>query len=85
MHQGRVRRAPPACRARRRGAQQRKRRCGRRNRWIPDELASPAFAPVELLSTIPVASFDSRFDVWEINVPLSDGCAGPELPEEIML
>lgn len=26
-----------------------------------------------------------RFDVWVITAPLSEGCGGPELPEEIIL
>jgi hypothetical protein len=34
---------------------------------------------------VPVAAYDGRFDVWTIDAPLSEGCDGPELPEEVML
>ena len=54
-------------------------------RWVPDELAPSAFPRLGELRAIPVDSFDQRFDVWEISAPLSDGCGGPELPEEVIL
>ena len=54
-------------------------------RWIPDELGVTCFAHLDRLKTVPVASFDQRFDVWHVEVPLSEGCGGPELPQEIML
>lgn len=54
-------------------------------RWVPDELAPSAFPRLGELRPIPVDSFDQRFDVWEITAPLSDGCGGPELPEEVIL
>lgn len=52
---------------------------------MPDELAPSAFPRLGELRAIPVDSFDQRFDVWEISAPLSDGCGGPELPEEVIL
>ncbi|KAK9817937.1 hypothetical protein WJX72_004542 [[Myrmecia] bisecta] len=55
------------------------------NRWIPDELGVSSFPKLYDLKTIPVAEYDGRFDVWVIDAPLSDGCGGPDLPEEIML
>lgn len=54
-------------------------------RWIPDELGVSSFAQLDDLKTIPVTSFDARFDVWHVEAPLSDGCGGPELPEEVIL
>ena len=54
-------------------------------RWIPDELGVSSFAQLDDLKTIPVTSFDARFDIWHVEVPLSDGCGGPELPEEVIL
>ena len=54
-------------------------------RWIPDELGVSSFARLEQLKTVPVTSFDARFDIWHVEAPLSDGCGGPELPEEVML
>ena len=35
-------------------------------RWIPDELGVSSFAQLEDLKTIPVTSFDARFDVWHV-------------------
>ena len=37
------------------------------------------------VQVVPVAAYDGRFDVWNISTPLSEGCDGPELPEEVML
>lgn len=54
-------------------------------RWVPDELAPSAFPRLGELRPIPVDAFDQRFDVWEITAPLSEGCGGPELPEEVIL
>ena len=54
-------------------------------RWVPDELGVSSFAQLDDLKTIPVTSFDARFDVWHVEAPLSEGCGGPELPEEVML
>ena len=54
-------------------------------RWIPDELGVSSFAQLEDLKTIPVTSFDARFDVWHVEASLSDGCGGPDLPEEVIL
>lgn len=54
-------------------------------RWIPDELGVSSFAQLDDLKTIPVTSFDARFDIWHVEAPLSDGCGGPELPEEVIL
>ncbi len=54
-------------------------------RWIPDELGVSSFAQLDDLKTIPVTSFDARFDVWHVEASLSDGCGGPELPEEVIL
>ncbi|KAL0035404.1 hypothetical protein WJX77_005166 [Trebouxia sp. C0004] len=55
------------------------------DRWIPDELGVSSFAQLDDLKTIPVTSFDARFDIWHVEAPLSDGCGGPELPEEVIL
>lgn len=57
----------------------------RLRRWIPDELSPPAFARLAALRRVPVATYDPRFDVWLITVPLSEGCGGPELPEEMVV
>lgn len=54
-------------------------------RWVPDDLGVSAFPRLEELRPVPVDSFDRRFDVWVISAPLSEGCGGPELPEEIMI
>ncbi|PRW59130.1 dnaJ-like protein subfamily B member 5-like [Chlorella sorokiniana] len=54
-------------------------------RWVPDELAPAAFPRLGGLRPIPVDAFDQRFDVWTITAPLSEGCGGPELPEEVIL
>ena len=54
-------------------------------RWIPDELGCSSFARLSELRTVPVDAFDRRFDVWDISAPLSDGCGGPELTEEVMV
>ena len=56
-----------------------------RCRWVPDELAPAAFPRLGELRPIPVDAFDQRFDVWTITAPFSEGCGGPELPEEIIL
>lgn len=53
--------------------------------WCPDDLASPAFCHLDDLRPIPVAAYDARFDRWTIEEVLPDGCAGPDLPEEIIL
>ena len=54
-------------------------------RWIPDELSPSAFVRLGELQPVAVDSFDQRFDVWVITAALSEGCGGPELPEEIMV
>jgi hypothetical protein len=54
-------------------------------RWLPDDLGIPSFARLSELRRIPVSHYDGRFDVWVIEAPLSEGCGGPELPEEVML
>jgi hypothetical protein len=54
-------------------------------RWVPDELSPSAYVRLRQLRPLPVDSFDRRFDVWQITAPLSPGCGGPELPEEVML
>ncbi|GAB4816886.1 hypothetical protein N2152v2_003932 [Parachlorella kessleri] len=55
------------------------------DRWIPDELSPPSFCRLGDLRQVAVASYDPRFDVWVITAPLSEGCGGPELPEEVMV
>lgn len=55
------------------------------SRWLPDDLGIPSFARLGELRKLPVADYDSRFDTWVITASLSEGCGGPELPEEIML
>lgn len=55
------------------------------SRWIPDELGCSAFCDLSLLKKIPVKSYDNRFDVWEFETQLSEGCGGPEIVEEIIL
>ena len=52
---------------------------------MPDELGVSSFAQLQDLKTVPVTSFDARFDVWHLEAPLSEGCGGPELPEEVIL
>ena len=54
-------------------------------RWLPDELGDVSFARLQELTTLPVADYDGRYDIWTIDEPLSEGCSGPALPEEIML
>ena len=54
-------------------------------RWIPDELAASAYVLIGVLQIVPVVMYDGRFDVWTIHAPLSEGCEGPDLPEEIMV
>ena len=54
-------------------------------RWIPDELGVPSFAQLSDLKALDVTNFNPAFDVWHLEAPLSGGCGGPELPEEIML
>ena len=44
-----------------------------------------SFAQLNDLKSIPVTSFDGRFDIWHVEAPLSDGCRGPDLPEEVIL
>ncbi|KAK9906520.1 hypothetical protein WJX75_003297 [Coccomyxa subellipsoidea] len=55
------------------------------DRWLPDDLGIPSFARLGDLRKLPIADYDGRYDIWVINAPLSEGCGGPELPEEIML
>ncbi|BDA46467.1 probable chaperone protein DnaJ at N-terminal half [Coccomyxa sp. Obi] len=55
------------------------------DRWFPDDLGIPSFARLGELRKLPVADYDGRYDIWVIKAPLSEGCGGPELPEEIML
>ncbi|KAK9842878.1 hypothetical protein WJX74_003834 [Apatococcus lobatus] len=54
-------------------------------RWLPDELGDVSFVRLQELTSLPVAEYDGRYDIWTIDVPLSEGCSGPALPEEIML
>lgn len=54
-------------------------------RWFPDDLGIPSFARLGELRKLPVADYDGRYDIWVIRAPLSEGCGGPELPEEIIL
>lgn len=54
-------------------------------RWIPDELSPPAFCRLGELRRVPVDWYDPRYDVWRIVSPLSEGCGGPDLGEEIIL
>ena len=55
------------------------------DRWLPDDLGIPSFARLGDLRKLPIEDYDGRYDIWVINAPLSEGCGGPELPEEIML
>lgn len=55
------------------------------SRWVADELSPSAYVRLDTLRTLPVAAYDRRFDVWTVTAPLSDGCGGPELPEEVMV
>jgi hypothetical protein len=52
---------------------------------VPDELSPSAYVRLPELRQVPVAAYDRRWDVWTIEAPLSDGCGGPELGEEVML
>lgn len=54
-------------------------------RWIPDELLASAYVRMGDLKIVPVVTYDGRYDVWTIHAPLSEGCDGPDLPEEIMV
>lgn len=54
-------------------------------RWVPDELSPSAYVRLAGLRPLPVDAFDPRFDVWTITAPLSEGCDGPELGEEVIL
>ena len=54
-------------------------------RWFPDDLGIPSFARLHELRKLPVAHYDGRYDIWTIEAVLSEGCGGPELPEEVML
>lgn len=54
-------------------------------RWIPDELLASAYVRLGDLKIVPVVEYDGRFDVWTIHATLSEGCDGPDLPEEIMV
>ena len=58
---------------------------GGSQRWVPDELSPSAYVRLGALRSLPVAAYDPRFDVWTITAPLSEGCGGPELPEEVMV
>lgn len=53
--------------------------------WVPDELSPGAYVRLAELRPITVDSFDQRFDQWTITAPLSEGCGGPELGEEVIL
>jgi hypothetical protein len=55
------------------------------SRWIPDELSPSTYPRLGELTRIQVAGYDPRFDVWRIEAALSEGCGGPELPEEVMV
>ncbi len=59
--------------------------CCERRRWIPDDLGVPSFARLGELRKLPVSEYDGRYDLWTITAPLTEGCGGPELPEEVML
>lgn len=52
---------------------------------MPDELSPGAYVRLAELRPITVDSFDQRFDQWTITAPLSEGCGGPELGEEVIL
>ncbi len=54
-------------------------------RWLPDDLGVPSFARLRELRKLPITQYDGRYDIWTIEAALSEGCGGPELPEEIML
>lgn len=54
-------------------------------RWIPDEIGVSSFPHLADLKYIPVAEYDMRFDAWIVTAELSEGCGGPELPDEVML
>ena len=54
-------------------------------RWLPDDLGVPSFARLRELRKLPIAQYDGRYDIWTIEAALSEGCGGPDLPEEIML
>lgn len=54
--------------------------------WVADELGVSAFCPLGALRRLPLRGYDRRHDVWTLDPgSLSDGCAGPELPEEIII
>ena len=55
------------------------------HRWLPDDLGIPSFARLHELRKLPIAQYDGRYDIWTIDAALSQGCGGPDLPEEIML
>eukprot|EP00884_Botryococcus_braunii_P018573 jgi/Botrbrau1/539/Bobra.0010s0014.1 len=55
------------------------------NMWRPDDLGIPSFAELSQLRVVPVTKFDRRHDLWQIDAQFSEGCGGPELPEEVML
>ena len=54
-------------------------------RWTPDDLGIPSFARLSELRKLSVTEYDGRYDVWTITEPLSEGCSGPDLPEEVIL
>lgn len=53
--------------------------------WIPDELSPSAYPRLGELRPVPVDDFDQRHDRWTITAPLSEGCGGPLLGEEVIL
>ena len=53
--------------------------------WVPDELLPSAFVLLDRLKVLRVSTYDRRFDVWCITDELSEGCDGPDMPEEIMV
>lgn len=55
-------------------------------RWISDELGINAYCRMIHLRRLPMASYDRRWDIWTLDPEaLSEGCAGPEMPVEIMV
>ncbi len=51
------------------------------NRWVPDDLAAPAFADLGNLKVVPVVDYDSRFDMWWIEADLSSDCMATLIEE----
>ena len=52
---------------------------------MPDQLGCSSFARLHELRPLPVTDYDRSSDSWQILAPLSEGTAGPDLGEEIMV